>query len=201
MREYESANSIAANERLLLLIKHSLPEIDRERPAREWRLNDEGRRRSVLLADRLRAFAPFRLFSSEEDKAVETAAIVAANLGIDAHPVANLHEHEHRRVGFVSDRQFVSGVRELFAFPAQIVFGDETADQAYARFASTVDHLCARHATGNIAIVAHGTVISLFVSRRAGKDGFDLWNSLDLPSIAALRLPGFRCAHLIRSVI
>jgi broad specificity phosphatase PhoE len=199
MREH--GKDLASNERLLLLIKHSLPELDRERPSREWRLNDEGRERSVLLADRLRAFAPFRLFSSDEYKAVETAAIVAAHLGIESETVSSLHEHERRRVGFLSDRQFVAGVRDLFAFPAQIVFGDETADQAYARFAGVVDHLCARHATGNLAVVGHGTVISLFVSRRAGMDGFDLWNSLDLPSIVALRLPGFRCAHLIRSVL
>jgi broad specificity phosphatase PhoE len=199
MRENDS--DLSTNERLLLLIKHSLPEQDRERPPREWRLNDEGRRRSVLLSDRLRAFAPFHLYSSDEDKAVDTAAIVAANLGVESQTLPNLHEHERRRIGFLSDRQFISGVRELFAFPAQIVFGDETADQAYARFAGVVDRVCARHATGNVAIVGHGTVISLFVSRRAGMDGFDLWNSLDMPSIVALRLPGFRCAHLIRSVI
>jgi broad specificity phosphatase PhoE len=50
-------------------------------------------------------------------------------------------------------------------------------------------------------VVTHGTVISLFVSRRAGLDGFPLWQNLDLPALVVLRLPGFRCVNLVKSVV
>jgi broad specificity phosphatase PhoE len=45
------------------------------------------------------------------------------------------------------------------------------------------------HPNQNLAIVAHGTVISLFVSRLTNADPFLLWKRLGLPSFVVLSLP------------
>jgi broad specificity phosphatase PhoE len=45
-----------------------------------------------------------------------------------------------------------------------------------------------QHKNKTIIIVAHGTVISLFVSRLAGTPDFPLWKELGLPSFVVLDL-------------
>jgi broad specificity phosphatase PhoE len=188
-------------ERYLILAKHALPEIVTELPARDWRLNDEGRQRAIALGQRLKAFNPARIVSSDEPKAIETATIAAAEIGLPPESAPGLQEHERRRVGFLSTQRFVEGVKDLFMYPDKLVFGDETADQSYRRFAGAVDALLAATPTGNLVVVAHGTVISLFASRRAGMDGFSLWQGLDMPSFVVFALPGFRFTSAARTVV
>ncbi len=40
-------------------------------------------------------------------------------------------------------------------------------------------------------VVAHGTVITLFVARRAGLEPFPFWKRLGLPAFVALSLPDY----------
>jgi broad specificity phosphatase PhoE len=188
-------------ERYLILAKHSLPDIISESPSRDWLLNEQGRQRAIALGQRLKAFSPVRVVTSDEPKAVETGKIAAAELGLASESVPGLHEHERRRVGFLSTQRFVEGVKELFMYPDKLVFGDETADQSYRRFASAVDAVLAATPAGNLVVVAHGTVISLFASRRAGMDGFSLWQGLDMPSFVVFSLPGFRYSSATRTVV
>jgi len=84
----------------LVLIKHSLPEIQPDLPARRWRLSEEGRRRCRPLADRLVAHVPERIFTSREPKAMETAALVGSRLGLPVEPRDGLHEHDRETVPY-----------------------------------------------------------------------------------------------------
>ena len=61
----------------LILVKHSLPEIVENVPAREWKLSDEGRVRAQRLAERINHYRPEVIVSSIESKAKETAEIIA----------------------------------------------------------------------------------------------------------------------------
>ncbi len=56
-----------------------------------------------------------------------------------------------------------------------------------------------RHAHENIAVVAHGTVITLFVARAAGIEPFALWRRLGLPSFIVLSLPALAVQEIIDS--
>ncbi len=154
-----------------------------------------------MLGERLKTYAPLRIVSSDEPKAMETGQIAAAEVGLECATVPDLFEHERKRIGFLSTQRFVDGVKELFMYPGQLVFGDETADQSYRRFASAVDTLLANTSTGNLAVITHGTVISLFASRRAGIDGFSLWQSLELPSFIVLSVPSFKLVNAVKRVI
>jgi broad specificity phosphatase PhoE len=188
-------------QRYLILAKHSVPDIIEERPAREWQLSEQGRQRAIALGERLKTYNPVCVVSSDEPKALETGRISAAELGLPCATEAGLYEHERRRIGFLSTARFVDGVRDLFRYPGQLVFGDETADHSYERFASAIDQLVVRVPAGNIVVITHGTVISLFASRRAGVDGFSLWQSLELPSFIVLSLPGFKIVNAVKRVI
>ena len=74
----------------VVLVKHASPILDSSRPAREWRLGEEGEAQSRRLADRLRAFSPLRLVASPEPKAFKTGQVVAAELDLPITSVEGL---------------------------------------------------------------------------------------------------------------
>lgn len=176
----------------LLLIRHSAPEIVPGAPARDWRLSAEGRRRCDALARRVAAYAPRVLVTSVEPKARETAELVGARLGMPVETAAGLHEHERDNVGYLGREAFEAAVAEFFARPDALVLGRETAAQALARFSRAVDAVLAAHPTGTLAVVTHGTVLTLFVAARAGIEPLPFWRGLVLPDLVALELPTYR---------
>lgn len=186
--------------RRLILIKHSLPEIDRQKPAANWPLSVAGRARSVALAKHVRPYAPTRIFSSREPKAAETAQIVAEQLGLSFQLVDDLHEHDRRDVRWAEREPFEVAVRQFFAEPDKLVMGHETADEAHARFTRAVNLLVERHPTERLAIVAHGTVITLLVARLMNIEPFAFWQRLGLPAIVALEWPGPKLLAVVESI-
>ncbi len=57
------------------------------------------------------------------------------------------------------------------------------------RFTAALDMALASVAERSIAVVAHGTVISLYVANRFGLDGFALWYRLGLPAFVVTDAP------------
>jgi broad specificity phosphatase PhoE len=51
-----------------------------------------------------------------------------------------------------------------------------------------------------VAIVSHGTVISLFAQRRAQQEPFALWRRMGLPSFIVLDMPQGRVAEICERV-
>jgi len=172
----------------LILVKHSLPEIVESLPARKWKLSEIGRERARKLADPLRSYHPDVIISSVESKAIETAEIVAEKLVLAVYVVEGLHEHDRGNVAFLSKDDFQKAVQEFFSKPTELVFGNETANQSYERFNRAILAVLNSYQEKTIIVVAHGTVISLFVSRLTGVHDFLLWNELGLPSFLIIDL-------------
>ena len=172
----------------LILVKHSVPEIIESLSAHEWKLSEEGRAYAARLADVLTAYQPEVIVSSNEPKAKETAEIIAKSTQLNVSLVENLHEHDRGNVPYLSRERFHALIREFFQKPDTPVFGEETANQAHKRFSDAVHSVLKFHTDKTVAIVAHGTVISLYVSRLTGISDFRLWNELGLPSYIVLDL-------------
>lgn len=172
----------------LILVKHSMPEIDPSVPAPQWHLGELGRARSELLADKLSEYPLDVIVSSVEPKAIETAQIVANRLHKPFETGDGLYEHDRSNVPFLGKEELESRVMEFFNQPSELVLGLETADQAHERFSNAVARTRGKHPQKNIAIVAHGTVITLFVSRFTMQDSFDFWTRLGLPSFVILNV-------------
>ena len=98
----------------LILVKHSAPDIVASRPAAEWRLSSAGRARCASLADRLRRFSTRSIATSVEPKAVETATLVGAHLGLPIEIVQGLHEHDRRNVTLLGEDAFRATIRLFF---------------------------------------------------------------------------------------
>lgn len=178
----------------LILIRHAAVQIDRDVPAKEWRLSANGRARTRQLAPHLLPYSLRRIITSIEPKARETGQILAATLGLPRHTAVNLHEHDREGVPyFARHEDFVTAVTRFFARPDELVLGRETAVQARERFDMAVSHLAKTYPAENIALVAHGTVITLFIchyNRRLNPTQF--WQEMRLPAVFFLSAPPYR---------
>ena len=125
---------------------------------------------------------------------------MAAILGVPCESAPNLHEHERPFVAFGTRERFIKQVTRLFEKPADLVMGSETANQAHSRYAQAVSDVIEQHPTGNLAIVGHGTVMTLFIARAAGLDPVPFWRRLGLPAYAVLSLPAWRLLEVRETV-
>lgn len=180
-----------------ILIRHSNPEVHTDRPANSWRLSDLGKARARCLPHILSQYNPAILFSSDEPKAIETSVIVAEALNIPRVTCRGLHEHERIGVGWTSKEQFEIQVSEFFAEPDQLVFGEETASQVLSRFITAVDNLLLDHPDDTVAVVSHGTVMTLFVSYWNEVDPYQFWRSLEMPLIVILSRQTFELEAIL----
>jgi broad specificity phosphatase PhoE len=176
----------------LILVRHAAPVIDEAAPPPTWRLSAAGRDAALALAGRLAGFAPTAAVSSQEPKALETAQVIAARLGLAVATDPGLAEHHRPNLPFGSRADFEAGMAGFFASPIQPFFGGESADQAHDRFAAALG----RHAARPLLVATHGTVLSLYLSRRLGLDPFDLWKSLATPEAFVLDADGWLLERL-----
>jgi broad specificity phosphatase PhoE len=181
----------------LILIRHSQSQPQPDRPASQWPLTDEGRRRCIALAERLATYAPDVIVTSRERKAGETGALVAAQLNLPAMAADGLHEHLREHVGWLSNPAFEQAITAFFTRPNELVFGEETAGQSAARFDAAVQNVLAAHPGKTIAIVSHGTVITLFVAQYTGVAPLPFWKRLGMPAIVVLSLPDLELLEVI----
>ena len=147
-------------------------------PSEEWRLSEDGRRRCRPLAERLARYEPQVLLASTEPKARETAELVAPALRLEVELSDGLRETARRTVGWLAPKELERGIRELFERPREVVFGEESAEAALARFETAVAGL-----SEPAVVVTHGTVLSLYAAPRIDREPYELWASLKLPDV------------------
>ncbi len=169
----------------LILVKHAWPDVDPRRPAADWPLSARGRADAAALADALAPYAPGRVVASEEPKARDTGRALAGALGVPFGTRPGLHEHERRTTPYLPRAEFQAAVARFFAEPEALVLGEETASAARARFAAAVDAVAAEGG-GTPVVVAHGTVIALYLAECVGIDPFATWKALGLPAYAVV---------------
>lgn len=165
------------NSTRLLLIRHGQTE-DNQREV--WQghlgrgLSAHGREQSARLAERLRR-ATIRvdaLYSSDLDRARETAEILGGALGL-----APVLEADLREVN-LGAWQGLSRAEVAAHFPEEWAAwrrgedvrrgGGETYAEVGARMARAVKQIAARHAGGTAAIVSHGAAIKTFTAAVLG---------------------------------
>jgi len=173
----------------LVLIKHSVPEMQIQVESRFWHLSEEGRKRCAPLAEKLRRFNLARIVSSNEPKAVETAELLATELSRTHIVRPDLQENDRTGLGFVGQEAYQNTFRRFFAEPEMVIVGTETAEEARTRFAAAIEAVLEEFPEETLAIVTHGTVISLLVSEPTPEDRFRLWRRLGLPSYVVVSRP------------
>lgn len=176
----------------LLFIRHAETKIDPAQPSHTWRLTEGAYTACRQLAAGLEPFHLNRIVTSEEFKAAETGRLLAEALGLPCEAASGLHEHERKGVPVMEQRAWLATVQRLFERPDEPVLGTETAREALDRFEEAVRRILARHPDERLAIVSHGTVMSLFVARHNEVDAFTFWKGLWMPDTVVLSLPDFK---------
>jgi broad specificity phosphatase PhoE len=174
--------------------------MDPQLPAAQWHLSVEGFKRIPRLAVQISPYQPQVIFSSTESKAIGTGERLAEILELPFYFADGLHEHERTKIGYLGQDIFEDKVKNLFDHPDRIVFGEETANQALARFSNALVGVQTRQANKNLVVVSHGTVISLFVAHYNDLDPYQMWQSLGLPSFVVLKPPDYRLIATANSI-
>ncbi len=182
----------------LILVRHTAVSPNPTIPAAEWPVSSSGCQSALVLSKNIKPYHPAVIFTSVEPKAQETGAIIAEQLNLEAISAPNLHEHDRRNVPYFEDKAaFETKVSAFFKQPHQLVFGNETAVQALTRFQQAIDTLLAQYPHKTIAVVTHGTVLSLFVKHHNPEiDLFSFWRGLKLPDMVVLGRPLYNLAAL-----
>ena len=165
-----------------ILVRHAAPNIIEDVPPVRWTLSEEGRRAAATLADRLAEYQPAAVVSSPEPKAFETASILAKRLRRAVTKDESFVEHRRPGLRFGTREEFEANIRAIFERPSERLFGGESADEAFKRFEDALS----RHTARPLIVATHGTVLTLFVSRKTGLDPFELWSSMKLPEAFVL---------------
>lgn len=176
--------------RTLHLIKHGRSAGHPGAPAHDWELKPGALDVIPTLAAGLNP-KPSLVVTSEERKARATGEALAARLGVPVRPMVGLHEHLRYTVPWGSQEEFEASCQAFFRSPTERVMGEETADEAHTRFRNAISAVMGANG-GEVAIVAHGTVISLLVARANNLDPVPLWTALDFCGVLTVTWPDLR---------
>lgn len=193
----------------LVLVRHAPTQLDGEALAATWTLAPGARELTRALAASLaglRLAAPGgpatpggldAVVTSHEPKAVGTGRLLASALGVPLATDPDLEEHHRHRKGILEQAAWNRTIRRFFANPEVLVFGSETAAEAGERFRRGVRGALARRPGRRLALVSHGTVITLLLAEPNGLDPFELWSSLEMPEAFVVRSGDLRIVERI----
>jgi broad specificity phosphatase PhoE len=184
----------------LLLVKHAAPAITEGLPSSAWPLSAKGQQQCEDLHARLVRYRPGVIFTSREPKAAETAAILGSRFGLPAAPWPGLHETDRTGLPFFRDvGDLELRMQDFFDRSSERVIGNESADEAHARFGHAVRTALASTAERVSVVVAHGTVISLLAGRANHLDPHALWRELDFTTFVVLSAASFHLEAIVHS--
>lgn len=139
--------------------------IDPAVPVRDWPLSTRGRERMMRALASPWVEGIRAIWCSTEQKARDGANILAGHLNLPITELAELGENDRSATGYLPRLEFEALADQFFANPSQSVRGWERAVDAQRRIVAAVDHVLAGSVGcgGNVAIVAHGGVGTLFL--------------------------------------
>jgi broad specificity phosphatase PhoE len=148
-------------------LTHPEVEVDPDVLVPQWGLAQDGRRRLDRVA-REPWPRPSRPSPAAETKARETAGALAALRGVHIREDHELGENDRSATDFLRPPEFEATADEFFSNPDVSIRGWETAQDAQERILRAVDRAIAAAGGGDIAVVSHGGVGTLFLCHLIG---------------------------------
>ena len=144
-------------------ITHPQVQIDANVPVPEWGLSEIGRARALAMLEQPWVGSIRRVVSSAERKAIETAEILARQLGLTVEVRERMHENDRSATGFLPPPEFETVADQFFANPHKSIRGWERAIDAQQRILSEAEAVLGAADSGDIAFVGHGGVGTLLL--------------------------------------
>ncbi len=162
-----------------LYVTHPQVNIDPAIPVPFWGLSDRGKERARLAAACPWAGMIRRIVSSDETKAMETAAILGSASGVRFEVGHDMGENDRSATGFLAPPQFELAADWFFAHPEQSYHGWERAVDAQTRIVRAVMAVLDHHDRSQpVAFVGHGGVGTLL---KCHLQGSPIMRSKDQP--------------------
>ena len=137
-----------------IYVTHPQVRIDPDVPVPHWGLSELGTARAQAAARCGWATQLSRILSSDETKALETAAILARPAGVEVEVLEHAGENDRSATGFLVPEEFEKAANWFFANPEQSFHGWERAVDAQSpyclrgfvrtRYARSVEADCLR---------------------------------------------------------
>lgn len=151
---------------MIRFVTHPQVRIDPDVPVPHWGLSEVGRVRATVMLRQPWLSSVTRLLSSDETKALDTAAIVSTAIGVPIEVRVGLRENDRSSTGFLAPDEFESVADAFFADPDRSVRGWETAADAQRRVVAAVAD--ALNAVEDVLIVGHGATGTLLLCHLLG---------------------------------
>ena len=163
--------------RSLIFITHPDVVIDPAVPVTAWPLSELGRQRTQQALAQPWMAEISAIYCSDEQKAIDTAEILATANALSIHRVTDLGENDRSSTGFLPPAEFERIADQFFAAPHQSVRGWETAAAAQHRIVQAVTEIAqSDRSVGLIAIVSHGAVGTLLYCHLTGQPISRRWD-------------------------
>lgn len=137
-------------------------------------LSEEGRRQAIRVGQRLARNRLAGFYSSDLERALETAQLIGEATGVSPNPTAGLREiylgtWEGLNTGEIARRFPEAWARWTEEPNWDVVPGGEGAVPFEARVTAEIDWILGRHEHGDVLIVTHGGVIQVALHRVIGR--------------------------------
>jgi broad specificity phosphatase PhoE len=153
-----------------IYLTHPQIRMEPDKPVPKWSLSDVGLARTEQTAALPWAARLRRIVSSDETKALETAAIFARAASVSVEILEHAGENDRSATGFLVPEEFEKAADQFFAFPEQSFRGWERAIDAQRRIVAAVEGVLEKHDPSlPIAFIGHGGVGTLLKCHLAGK--------------------------------
>src|ERR1700759_4832653 len=111
-------------------LTHPQVNIDPSVPVPRWGLSEVGKARTEAVTATGPLSGTTQIISSGERKAVETAEIIAAKIGIEVEVREAMHENDRSATGFLVPDEFEAMANQFFGHPHTSIRGWERAVDA-----------------------------------------------------------------------
>ena len=149
-------------------LTHPQVRIDPTASVPSWGLNPVGRARTEAIGNEAWLFDTTQIVSSGEQKAIETAEIIAKKLGITVEIREAMHENDRSATGFLEPGEFEVVADQFFLRPLASIRGWERAADAQLRIVHEVEEVLDRNHAGDVLFVGHGAVGTLLFCHYSG---------------------------------
>ncbi len=146
---------------VLRYLSHPQVAMESDIPVPQWKLSEIGKHRVQRIAGAPVLRATTRLVSSGETKAVETAQIMALEIGLEVEIDDAMGENDRSATGFLPPAEFQDVANQFFREPHISVRGWERAIDAQVRIVRATLPYLKQAGQGDILLVGHGGVGTL----------------------------------------
>lgn len=136
--------------------------VDPDAPIERWGLDATGVARATTMLRQPWVADVGRVVSSDETKALQTAELLAAHLGLQVEVRAGIGENDRSATGFLPPDEFERTADAFFAEPERSVRGWERAVDAQRRIVDALADLLDAPTADRTVVVGHGGVGTLW---------------------------------------